>query len=369
MKKLHHLLFACACFGTTLSGGVLKAQSASELPLQQQRVDILQAGNKGAAALPLLTEALTNSNPIIRRAVARALGNVGAPGQPLLEHILTGDQDALTRRIAAHSLGQLGKTAQTPLEKVLQNHADALTRRTALQELIGLAGQDVLKVISPALGDADETVRATAVQTLVAMKPYSAEITALLKKAQRDSAPQVSRIAAQALWPFHKQGISFQQLPANQDHQMVVAQKIPLSEEGWKFHLDPDQDGHEKNWFQADFDDSKWQNIKIGEAWESQIGQDYDGVAWYRYTFSLPEKPAMSGADIVFDSIDESAWIWINGEYIGDHDIGLSGWDKQFAIDATDQLKWNSENQITVRVLDRKQAGGIWKPVHLEIFK
>jgi|GEM_PF-329915 len=369
MQKSYRFLFALIGLGASLNFAPLHADTSAILSFQKQRVEILQAGSKGASALPLLTEALGNPNPIIRRAAARALGQIGAPAQSLLEGILKNDKDALTRRTAVHSLGQIGKPAQAPLEAALKNDEDALTRRTALQVLVELAGKDVVKVIAPALQDSDESVRATAVQTLTGLKPYNAEITALLKKAQQDSTPNVSRIAAQALWPFHKQGVSFQQLPVNQDHQLVVAQVIPLSKDGWKFHLDPDQNGHEADWFKPDFDDSKWQNIKIEEAWESQIGEDYDGVAWYRFSFSLPEKPDMKGADIVFDGVDESAWIWINGEYIGDHDIGLSGWDKQFAIDVTDQLKWNAENQITVRVLDRKQAGGIWKPVHLEVFK
>jgi len=362
-------LFALAGLGASLYCAPLKANPSSILSLQKQRVEILQAGSKGTSALPLLTEALKNPNPIIRRAAARSLGQIGEPAQALLASISKEDKDALTRRTAVHSLGQIGKPAQALLEDALKNDADALTRRTALQILVELAGKDTVKVISPALQDSDELVRATAVQTLTGMKPFTAEITALLKKAQQDSSSNVSRIAAQALWPFHKQGVSFQQLPANQDQQLVVSQTIPLLKEGWKFHLDPDQNGHEADWFKPDFDDSKWQNIKIEEAWESQIGEEYDGIAWYRLSFTLPEKLDQKGTDIVFNGVDESAWIWINGEYIGDHDIGPSGWDKQFAIDATDPLKWNAENQITIRVLDRKQAGGIWKPVYLEVLK
>jgi hypothetical protein len=54
---------------------------------------------------------------------------------------------------------------------------------------------------------------------------------------------------------------------------------------------------------------------------------------------------------------------------VGQHDIGPDGWDKRFAMDASEFLKWGAENQITVRVLDRKFAGGIWKPAYLEVLK
>lgn len=35
----------------------------------------------------------------------------------------------------------------------------------------------------------------------------------------------------------------------------------------------------------------------------------------------------------------------------------------------TKEIKWNGENQLTVRVLDSKFAGGIWKPVVVEVLK
>ena len=55
--------------------------------------------------------------------------------------------------------------------------------------------------------------------------------------------------------------------------------------------------------------------------------------------------------------------------HVGQHDIGPEGWDKPFTLDVTDEIMWDAENQITVRVLDSKFAGGIWKPVALEALK
>ena len=51
------------------------------------------------------------------------------------------------------------------------------------------------------------------------------------------------------------------------------------------------------------------------------------------------------------------------------HDLGTEGWDKPFALDVTKELKWGQKNQITVRVYDSAYAGGIWKPVKLEVLK
>ena len=49
--------------------------------------------------------------------------------------------------------------------------------------------------------------------------------------------------------------------------------------------------------------------------------------------------------------------------------VGPEGWNQPFTLDVTNEIVWNAENQITVRVLDSKFAGGIWKPVIVEALK
>jgi hypothetical protein len=322
--------------GILMSGVVVKADVNPQL--QQQRMQVLAAAQKGAAGLPTLVEAMKSPNVMIRRAAVRSLGEIGAP---------------------AHAV----------LTAALKSDTDPLVRRTALRALTQTTNADNLAVFDAAMSDSSDLVRATAIQAIADLHPYTPQITALLKKAQSDPSNDVSQIASQALWPFHKEGISLRDIPANKDHQLNVAQTIPLPLDGWKFQLDPGQTGQEHDWFGTDFSDANWQNIKIGEAWETQIGKDYDGVAWYRHSFTLPTKPAQVGTDLVFDAVDESAWVWINGQYVGQHDIGPNGWDQRFAMDVSDYLKWGAQNQIAVRVLDRKFAGGIWKPVYLEVLK
>jgi len=77
----------------------------------------------------------------------------------------------------------------------------------------------------------------------------------------------------------------------------------------------------------------------------------------------------MNAVELSFEGVDEAAWIWVNGQYAGQHDIGPSGRDVPFRIDITPFLKWNTENQITVRVLNATLKGGIWKPVTLEVIR
>jgi hypothetical protein len=330
-------LIACA---TSLAGISSAGLADTTNPqLQKRRAEVLAAGQKGAVGLPILTAAMKEPNAMIRRAAVRAMLEIGSP-------------------------------AIGALTQVLKDDSDMLVRRTALRALLELSpGTQAVNVAAQALNDPDETLRTAAVEALADMRPHSPEVVILLEKAQQDKAPSVSRVASQALWPFKKEGITLREAPQWKDAQLTVVQTIPLAENGWRFQTDTRQTGHKQKWFDTGFNDSSWQNISINKAWEEQIGQSYDGVGWYRLTFTLPEKPAQAGTDIVFDSVDESAWIWINGEYVGQHDIGTAGWNKRFAMDVSDLLKWGGQNQITVRVLDRMQAGGIWKPVYLEVLK
>lgn len=330
-------LWGISCAVALFSASV--AQSDEFNPtLQQRRMQVWSAVQKGTAGLPALTAALQDSNPLVRRAAINALEQIGPAAAPLLKN-------------------------------VVKNDRDDLTRRSALRLWAGLERKEPLPLLEEALADPSEMVRSGAVELLVGMRPYTPAVTGLLARAQSDKSATVSRIASQALWPFQQDGVSLRELPRFKDLQLTTLQTIPLPEKGWRFQTDAAQTGHHTHWYQTDFNDSAWPLINIGQTWEKQTGTEYDGVAWYRHSFTLPAKPEQDGTDLVFEAVDESAWVWLNGHYIGQHDIGPDGWDLRFAMDVTDALKWGQPNQITIRVLDRAQGGGIWKPVYLEVLK
>lgn len=54
---------------------------------------------------------------------------------------------------------------------------------------------------------------------------------------------------------------------------------------------------------------------------------------------------------------------------MGVHNIGPTGWNVPFSLDITDLVRWGEPNQITVRVQDVSHAGGIYRPIHLQIMK
>jgi hypothetical protein len=315
--------------------GALPAQTAAGPSPAQRRAAVLQSADQGPAALAALSAALQDENLVVRRTALRVLSGLGEPARPAL----------------ARALG----------------NSDALVRRAALLVVCDPLAPDSVAHLEKALADPDPLVRLAAVHLLVRIRPTTAAVQGLLDRARRDEAPAVREVAAKALWPFHKDTVSIRDRK-DWDHDIQIAETIPLPAEGWRLRTDPKEEGHLEKWFAPEYDDSAWPPIEIGKAWEEQ-GQTYDGVAWYRGAFGLPAKPECLAVEMAFGGVDEIAWVWVNGEYVGQHDLGTAGWDKPFALDVTQALKWGEQNQVTVRVQDSAYAGGIWKPVVLQVLR
>lgn len=148
----------------------------------------------------------------------------------------------------------------------------------------------------------------------------------------------------------------------------------------WKFTFDPEDKGLQAGWNTEQFDASSWPEIRVDSSWESQQigkswrnanGNDYDGFAWYRTTFTLDPKNAGKSISILFEAVDEACKIWLNGKQVLDRSYPYNGninsWQEAFDVDITQAIRFDGPNSLAVRVEDRMGAGGIWKPVWLEI--
>jgi hypothetical protein len=227
-------------------------------------------------------------------------------------------------------------------------HKDMLVRRNAAMNLDAL-GEAGIELVERALRDDSPFVRQGAVFALMKMAGTE-EVTKLLEQATRDESTVVQRAAVAATREAY-----------------TVVEEIPLPTEGWRFKTDAEEIGLDEQWFGAQLEDSGWETIAIERFW-GDVGPD-PGVGWYRRTITLPEREQPARVQLDFEAVDESAWIWINGEFAGEHDLGPTGWDKPFRIDVTGLLDWGGENQVTVRVLNTAQAGGIYKPVSLIVLE
>jgi beta-glucuronidase len=93
-------------------------------------------------------------------------------------------------------------------------------------------------------------------------------------------------------------------------------------------------------------------------------------VAWYRVRFKVPAD--LSGRKLVlhFGAVDEEAWVYLNGELVGEHSAATTGqtvhqiWDQPFDVPLTN-ARPGAENVLAVRVRDSMMAGGVYKPVRL----
>jgi len=301
----------------------------------QRRDAVQQIAKAGNRAIPSLAEALNDDNLVVRRTAARLLAGMGAPAADILR-------------------------------KALGNE-DPVVRKAALMSLLSQPKADVLPLLETALRDDHHSIRRIALARLVAMQPRTDRITGLLESARADKDDWIRKTVSKALWPFYRESRSIRDR-ADWDHDIRVVQTIRLPKESWRFRLDPERNGHIAKWFDPGLDDSKWATINIEQAWQ-KAGYRYVGVAWYRRSIALPREPKHLAVEICFDGVDECAWVWVNGRYAGQHDIGPAGWDMPFTLDITREVKWGRGNQITVRAMNTKAAGGIWRPVRIEVLQ
>jgi sialate O-acetylesterase len=133
----------------------------------------------------------------------------------------------------------------------------------------------------------------------------------------------------------------------------------------WKFHM-----GDEKDWKSVDFNDDGWKTIHVPSEWENQ-GYDYDGYAWYRFEFRLPQGFPSGEQYLSLGKIDDVDDVYLNGKHIGsvydlkkDNEYRRSGWEynarRVYKIPA-DLLSRTVANTIAIRVYDGQLRGGIYE--------
>ena len=77
-----------------------------------------------------------------------------------------------------------------------------------------------------------------------------------------------------------------------------------------------------------------------------EFKQDYEGVAWYGKTFTLPPDWQGKTIRLHFEAVNYRAEIWVNGEAAGAHEGGYIGFELLI-----DDLLTKGENFIAVRVI------------------
>ena len=143
----------------------------------------------------------------------------------------------------------------------------------------------------------------------------------------------------------------------------------------WKFKT-----GDDLNWAKPKFDDASWDNQNSGVVWERQGYSGYDGYAWYRKSFNLPEDIRTQAffkdsLEIDLGKIDDNEEVYLNGYLLGKNGFLVKKGDtskfetdksaysrrRLYIISSNDKrIIWGRQNTIAVRVHDSGGDGGFY---------
>lgn len=134
----------------------------------------------------------------------------------------------------------------------------------------------------------------------------------------------------------------------------------------WKF-----QTGNNKEWKTPEFNDQDWKKITVPSVWENEGYEDYDGYAWYRFDFTLPQNFMTGDLYISLGKIDDEDDVYLNGKNIGNvYDLRKSafsrgdGWQynaRRLYKIPVGGINRTGKNVIAVRVYDGQGLGGIYE--------
>jgi len=156
-------------------------------------------------AVLVLTNTLTDSDVVIRKASAKSLGEIRAEeGFSSLIDAL-GDKDMNVRRNAAESLGNLGnKEAIKPLNKRLKKEQDLMSKVVISRALSLLGSKKGLKVALKGTESKDFRIRIVACETLGNIGINNEKVINVLKEALND---ENDSVVLQAKMSLQKLGV------------------------------------------------------------------------------------------------------------------------------------------------------------------
>jgi beta-glucuronidase len=161
----------------------------------------------------------------------------------------------------------------------------------------------------------------------------------------------------------------------------VISTSVPLTGE-WRFSVDQARTGEQNGWADSSFDDASWTVVSVPHTWNVMSAHSgYEGIAWYRRVFTVPEEVKHAHVRLKFDAVFYMARVWLNGQYLGQHEGGYT----PFEFDVTSLVRDGEANIVAVQVdnlratnripvvirpdwsFDWWNYGGITRDVSLEI--
>lgn len=137
----------------------------------------------------------------------------------------------------------------------------------------------------------------------------------------------------------------------------------------WFYRTDPDEVGVAHGWHTAE-PDAAWTQVPVSAFLSSTEVGLYHGYGWYRTDFLVEHADRLH--ELHFGAVDEQAWVYVNGERVGEHTVESEGagpgaiWNRPFTIPiAPEHLRADEPNQLAVRTHAGGGQAGIVRPVTL----
>ena len=143
----------------------------------------------------------------------------------------------------------------------------------------------------------------------------------------------------------------------------------------WSFRWDLTDQGVDGQWFRADAEMGEgWTPVRVPAFLAETAVANAIGYGWYRTTFTLPAGHAGKPVELQFGGVDEQAWVYVNGEPVGEHtlesefmvgqEVTVSDlWNRPFVITVPPESLRTGENVLAVRLHNSAMNAGIHQPV------
>jgi len=113
----------------------------------------------------------------------------------------------------------------------------------------------------------------------------------------------------------------------------------------WTFAIDAVSSGEPEQWYLPDAPSAKFDAVTVPHCFSVDKRYEfYTGKAWYFRRFSTSNRLPGTRSYLHFDAVFYKARVWLNGEFVGDHEGGYT----PFELDVTGKLK--QDNVLAVEV-------------------
>ncbi|WP_304068782.1 sialate O-acetylesterase [Pedobacter glucosidilyticus] len=141
-----------------------------------------------------------------------------------------------------------------------------------------------------------------------------------------------------------------------------IRKKDNIKVNTWNNNIDNNDEGLKNKWFEAEYEDSHWDNFSIPGFWDKQSftkqaqdkDQNLNGVVWLRRDLYLTDEMLLKPALLVLGAIVDRDVVYVNGKQVGT--TGYQYPPRRYNI--PQGLLKPGKNAITIRVVSNIGKGG-----------